>query len=89
LAAFVKYHPMVVRRWIENGQLPVPVVVAALLVTDKVPEGDNDIAVYTVPEANAILEALVTHQQSFRYFRTTHKDTIERIQAAIGRIRGE
>ena len=80
LAQALNRDPQVLYRWMGKGMLPRPVF-----------EARNDRnrlqAVFTLDEARAIVTVFGEHQETSLYFRSTHTDTIRRINQAVAHAR--
>jgi hypothetical protein len=87
LAPMVQFHAMVVRRWFDGGQLPLPITEAVPIEGDKMVGGREKVPVYTLPEAEVILTVMAKHLSQFRYFRTTDIETIDALARGIREAR--
>jgi hypothetical protein len=80
LAQALGRDPQVLYRWMGKDMLPRPVF-----------EARNDRnrlqAVFTLDEANAIVNVFGEHQETSLYFRSTHTETIRRLNQAVALAR--
>ncbi len=87
IAPMVQFHAMVVRRWLDAGQLPLPAIEAEPLDGDKMVGGREKVPVYTLPEAEVILNVMAKHLSQYRYFRTVHIETIDALARGVREAR--
>lgn len=79
-----------VYRWIENGQLPAPVVDCEVETGVFGRAGATTMMdVYLEDEVRAILDALGPHLASMHYYRQDHTDVIEKVFAGVDHVRKE
>lgn len=72
------YHANIMRRWIDRGQIPAPVL-----------RSEDGVEVYLEAEVEAIIEPLGEQQATYAYFRKNHTTAIQNIADAVDTVRQE
>jgi hypothetical protein len=80
LASLLSRDPQVLYRWMGKGMLPRPVFEAKN-------ERNRAQSVYSGGEARRIIEVFSEHQRHSLYYRSSHTETIQRINQAVAEAR--